>query len=365
MKRFFSTLLRFILCNLVACVGHVALELCLSVPLSILSEVWGLTCDLTSIVSGVGAMVLTVPAMYWIFFRGNKSFRRTCADAVAEGLSPREVVHRTLTLPALFVLLLGIVAACYEDPGTITFDTMTGVVLASARLFTGVLPEIIFGSNTLLTRLPGALVWGALIAVTYILLNRLACHRFSVVGYVPRKPRVPALLIGTGLVFEGVFAFHGVLFLAAASHFEEGTEGWSAMLTGILHVTVCMILYLVEAIIAVARQRNAFAIVKLSCIGGAALILTNTLFYGTAETIIAMVCMAGVTGLEIAALIRYRKIPASPTPASPKLGISSENADVYDMSAPPSSTLPKESGESYGVTEDEVVIVYEMPKDGK
>ena len=140
------------------------------------------------------------------------------------------------------------------------------------------------------------------------------------------------------------------------------------MLTAILLVVVSMVLYLVEAIIAVARQRNAFAIVKLSCIGGAALILTNTLFYGTAETIIAMVCMAGVTGLEIAALIRYSKYPPVPRRAVPDVPPSSfptENAGVYDMTAPPPSMPRKEDGESYGVTEDEVVIVYEMPKDGK
>ena len=93
--------------------------------------------------------------------------------------------------------------------------------------------------------------------------------------------------------------------------------------------------------------------------------MLNSVMVAGGSTIIAMVCMVGVTGLEIAALIRYRKIPAAPTPASPTLGISSENTDVYDLFVPPSSTLPKEGGESYGVTEDEVVIVYEMPKDGK
>jgi hypothetical protein len=242
------------------------------------------------------------------------------------GIPPHETADRllqesaslTLAMLLLSVAAVTLIPARYVDPGNSAGNTGITTVMASARLWVYELPDLIFGSSTPLTRLPGALIWGALIAVSYVLLTRRSCRRFMTEGDTPPKTNVSALLIGTGLGFEVFFLLHTVLAAVVARRYTElgteDTQSWFIMLTALLHIVVSMGLYLMEAIVAVVRQKSTFSVVKLVCLVSGGFILTNTLFYGTVETVIATVCIAGITGLEIVALIRYHKAPAPPAP---------------------------------------------------
>ncbi len=320
MKRFLPLLGRFVLFNLVVCAGCLAVELCLSFPLTLLTDAY----ELVDLFCGLGALALTPPAMYWVFFRYRASFHRRCKTDAAVGIPPHETADRllkesaplTLAMLILSVAAVTLIPARYVDPGNSAGSTGITTVMASARLWVYELPDLIFGSSTPLTRLPGALIWGALIAVFYVLLTRRSCRRFMTEGDTRKKTNVSALLIGTGLGFEVFFLLHTVLAAVVAQRYTElgaeDTQSWFIMLTGLLHIVVSMGLYLTEAIVAIVRQKSTFSVVKLICLASGGFILTNTLFYGTVETVIAMVCIAGITGLEIAALIRSRKVPAPP-----------------------------------------------------
>ena len=314
MKRFFSLFWRFVLCNLIIHAMCLAVDLCLSKPIVLL----GGSYEYARLLYGVVSLAGTVPVLYWVFFRYRKLFRFGCADARDQGISPAENAKehlKAMALPALAVLLLAVVAVTLmparyanEHSGG---DTGITVLVASSQFFTYYLPEALFGSDTALTRLPGALVWGVFVAVAYILLCRTSCRRFMAEGYTPRRVRVSALLIGGGLFFGVMFVLHVILALIASVRDLGENEGWFTMLTSLLHLVACMILYLAEAIVAVARQRRLFPVIRLACLVLGSFIMINTLFYGTVQTVIGLACWAGLTALEVIALIRGDRAPAT------------------------------------------------------
>lgn len=321
-RRYGSFLWRFFLCNLLAAVGRLGAELCFTYPLEILFG--GDTAR--AVCSSVG-FFLSFCTLYFLFFRRGRDFHAACGLYREAGLTPAEATRRWLASEGLHagaVLLTAMAAvtlipARYVDPGSSAGDTGITVILSSSELFTNHLHEWVLGADTVLTRLAGALVWGLCMAVGYILLTRRAFGSFMAEGYVPRRISIRPLLIGAGLFFEIAFILHALLSLWYAYQElpPEDNTAWFIMLTSLLHVIVCMVLWFVETVIAVSRRGGAFAVVRLVTLCVCGFIMTGTLFYSEVETAIALSCLGMVTVLQIAAWIRGDKksVPTTPSPA--------------------------------------------------
>ena len=116
------------------------------------------------------------------------------------------------------------------------------------------------------------------------------------------------LLVIGGMVFqlEVVLVLAVDLILSGTQGDAGGTSSWSKMLWSLLLITVFELLYLIEAILALLRERSKFGIFKLCLVAASAILLTSLMYYTTVGTVFCLTLLAAVFVVECISLSRFK-----------------------------------------------------------
>jgi len=190
------------------------------------------------------------------------------------------------------------------------YDDLINTLLSSSSLFVEYLPNLFFGKDTWLLRLGGALLWSVYFMFAYWLATKAALRRWDKYGVENTyNIKIKTVLIAGGLFLQLenwlVLLIH--FFVTNTQNGGDGTSGWSRMLWSLTLITVFEILYLAEAIWAVAKNRSKFNVFKLCVVIVSAVLLLSLMYYGTVETIICNVFLVFLLIVECLSLFKELK----------------------------------------------------------
>lgn len=188
------------------------------------------------------------------------------------------------------------------------YDDLINTLLSSSSLFVEYLPDMIFGKDVWILRLSGALLWSAYFVLSYWLAMNVALRKWDKQGTENvKKINGGKLLVISGLIFQFEnWIFLLMDFFTNNSQNQGDTSAWSKMLWSLLLITVFEVLYLIEAIGAVAKDRSKFNVFKLCTVIVSALLLMSLMYYGTVETVICNVFLVLLLIVEIISLSKEK-----------------------------------------------------------
>lgn len=190
------------------------------------------------------------------------------------------------------------------------YDDLINTLLSSSSLFVEYLPNLVFGKDIWILRLSGALIWSVYFVLSYWFAMNVALRKWDKRDTENiKKINCRKLLVISGLVFqfENWLVLIVDFFANNSQNSGESTSAWSKMLWSLLLITVFEILYLIEAIWAVAKDRSKFNVFKLCVVIVAALLLISLMYYGTVETIICNVFLVLLAIVECMSLLKDTK----------------------------------------------------------
>ena len=97
-------------------------------------------------------------------------------------------------------------------------------------------------------------------------------------------------------------------FISNSQNGGEDTSAWSKMLWSLLLITLFEVLYLAEAICAVAKNPSKFNKFKLWVVIGSAILLMSLMYYETVATIICNVFLVFLLIVECISLLKDKKL---------------------------------------------------------
>ena len=315
-----QTAVNFFLCNLIAFGLGIACELLFLGAISFFVHSTFLYYFLRSI----GIAVSLPFCLYFVCFEKNKEFKEVYVTHKNDFDDVYEIAKKYFrkNLKLLAVMLFGSVVILTAMPkhwSTTSanlanslglYDDLINVFLSSSSLFVEYLPDLIFGKDIRSLRLGGALLWSVYFVLSYWIAMNVTLRKWDKCGVDNiKKINVRKILVMTGLIFQ----FENWLFLIVdffvsnSQDAGEGTSGWSKMLWSLLLITVFEVLYLTEAIWALAKNRSKFNIFKLCIVIVSALLLMSLMYYGTVETIICNVFLVLLLIVECISLLKDKK----------------------------------------------------------
>ena len=314
-----KTILNFGVCNLITFGFGSICELTVLVAFSLFAPP-----DLVYYFLRSACIALCLPfALYFIFFKKNKRFKEyylSCKDdteaniSVAKSYFGKNVKYLAIVL-AVSVLIITVIpknwtASSADLANSLSFhNDVINILLSSSSLFAEYLPELIFGKDTLVLRLVGALLWSAYFVFSYWLTMKLAVKKWDKSGVInPRKINARRLLALAGIAFQIDFWYYLLFFsIKLAQGSESDNSGGYQMLFSILLIVTFEVFYLIEAILAVVKDSKGFNIFKLCTVTTSVFFLMVLMYNGVVESIVCNVFLVFLLIVESVSLLKDKK----------------------------------------------------------
>ena len=302
--------LKFFLCNLTAFAAGVACELLF---LGQISFFINSTFMYYFLLSACRALLLPF-CLYFVCFSKNKQFKSLYITYKNRFYTSSDMGKNHFRKNAKFlaIILLASVAILTAIPkhwsassaglanSLSTYNELVSVLISSSSFFTEYLPELIFGQDTWILRLGGALLWSVYFVLSYWLAMNAALRKWDKQGTEnTKKINSRKLLVLVGMFLQ----LENWLTLIAYYFFDDYQNGWYKMIWSLLLITAFEILYLAEAIWAVNEKRSKFNVFKLCVVIVSALLLMSFMYYGTIETIVCNAFLVLVLIVECTSLL--------------------------------------------------------------
>ena len=259
--------------------------------------------------------------LYFIYFKKHKQFKELYVTYKNELYDPCDIAKKHFQENANFLTIIlfvsvAILTAMPKHWSTHSadlanslglYDDLINIFLSSSSLFVEYLPDLIFGKDTWMLRLSGAVIWSVYFGLSYWFAMNVALRKWEKRGIEnAKKMNGRKLLVISGLFFqfENWIILIVDFFISNSQNSGEDTSAWSKMLWSILLITMFKALYLAEAIWAVAKDRSKFNVFKLCVVIVSAIILMSLMYYGTIETIICNVFLVFLLIVECISLFK-------------------------------------------------------------
>jgi len=313
-----KTIFNFFLCNLTAFGFGLACEILFLGSMSFFVHSTFIYYFLRSF-----GVAISLPfCLYFVCFVKNKQFKEFYKNELC---NPSDTGKKYLRKNAKFlmIILIASVAILTAVPKHWSatsadlanslglYNDLIDALLSSSSLFVEYLPDMIFGKDTWTLRLIGALIWAVYFVLSYWFAMKVALRRWDKRGTENiKKINVRNLLVVGGLVFqlENWLVLIINFFVNNSQNVGEDTSAWSKMLWSLLLITVFEVLYLAEAIWAVAKNPSKFNKFKLWVVIGSAILLMSLMYYETVATIICNVFLVFLLTVECISLLKDKKI---------------------------------------------------------
>ncbi len=313
--------LKFFLCNLMAFGLGVVCELLFLGALSFFVHSTFVYYFLRSVCVTLSLLF----CLYFICFEKNKQFKEFYVTHKNDFYNSCDIAKKHFQENAKFLMIIlvasvVILTAMPKHWSTHSADLanslslygdLINIFLSSSSLFVEYLPDLIVEKDTWILRLGGALIWSVYVVLAYWFAIRVTLRKWEKRGIENTKKlngRKFLVVCGLFFQFENWIVLIVDFFISNSQNGGEDTLAWSKMLWSLLLITVFEVLYLAEAIWAVAKNPSKFNKFKLWVVIGSAILLMSLMYYETVATIICNVFLVFLLTVECISLLKDKKL---------------------------------------------------------